>query len=117
MRQHGLERVGLRMGAGPHEVVIRVGGVDLVEAVGVTNGADQLGVGVDGLKGQSKLLPHTHGDSVVNGHNRRRTAEVGQDGRVQDRRGGRGRVGRFRHGRAVEHDEGYFFTFDGGFVE
>ena len=43
------------MNAGPHEVVVVVGGVHLVEAVGVTDLRDQLRVRVHGLEAQPEI--------------------------------------------------------------
>ena len=76
VRQHRLERLRLGVHPRPHEVVVPVGGVDLVEAVGVADLADQFGVGVDGLEAEAELgagagggrsghvarVEHHHGD-------------------------------------------------------
>lgn len=49
--QHGFEGVGFGVDPSPHQVVISVGRVDLMEPMGVAYLADQLGVGVNNFKG------------------------------------------------------------------
>ena len=56
--QHGFESVGFGVDPGPHQVVVRVGGVNLVEPVGVANLADEFGIRVHCLEGQVVLLTH-----------------------------------------------------------
>ena len=50
-----LEVLRLWVDARPHEVVVVVGGVHLVEAVGVTDLRDQLRVRVHGLEAQPEI--------------------------------------------------------------
>ncbi len=53
-----LEGVRLGMGTCPHQVVVGVGGVDFVEAMGVANLANKFGIRVHSLEGQVVLLAH-----------------------------------------------------------